>query len=494
MNKKPWGIYDSDNNIIFEPSDKQRIFLESTKPYILYGGSRGSGKSFAAIFKAIFTCLKIPQCNVCIVRKTYVQLEQSIISQFNLLPQEIYSDNKYAFNHATNIVTFDNGSKLYFRSCANVDVARNLFKGSSFVCILVDEGTEFSYAEWLEMMGGNRCAIKYDIYGDPVICQLISLSNPGSIGHTWTKSLFVDKMQVAGQDPDSYDPNDYEFVKALVEDNPVYGKDKDYLKKLEALPAALRAAYRYGDWSVFSGQYYSNFDINANIIDEDIVIKELKKQSWQPRWMSIDWGASQEHWAVALWHTTLKINDITHVITYRELICNNIGESAFAQEIVTANNGEKLNSIFIDPACGGDGRTPQKLIGDVFVANDMIRPILASNERVPGWRLIYNMLDTRPKSELQISTACHELIKSIPMLIRNSPTKPEDVKKMIAQADDIGDCWRYGIYSYMKPKLKPDSIEYQERLATINDPTQRNIFTLMEKEKNKKKQKGFTLR
>jgi len=488
-----WGVYDNQGNVVFEPFPKQIQFFECRRPYVLYGGSRGSGKSGAAIWKAIFTCLMIPGCNVAIVRKTYGQLEKSIIRPFSNIPHQVYSDDPKAFNKSSNIVKFDNGSCLYFMGCQNADSARNSFKGSEFVCIIVDEITEFTYEEFEEMKGGNRCPIKEDIYGDSVICQIVGLTNPGGPGHAFIKSLFVDKKQIAGMDPENYDPISYDFIKALPSDNPVYATDHAYMKSLETMSPALVEAYRWGNWDIFAGQYYDNFSLDACVIDDDTVQKEMFKQHWQPRWCSIDWGFS--HHAVIQWHTSLMIDDETRHITYRECVVHELGEAALAQELVRLNHQDKLSHIYLSPDCFGDGmNTRARLIGNVLVQNDLPRPIPALNSRIDGWRLCYELLSPRPKSILQVSTACPELIEAIPILIRNSPKKPEDVKKIDQKADDVADCWRYGIYSFMKPKKKPDEIEYQEKLAVIEDYTQKNIFSLMHKEKQKQKNKGFQLR
>jgi phage terminase large subunit len=491
---KPYCVYDESGTPIYEPSDKQLLLHQTRAKYTLYGGSRGSGKSYAAIFESIFTCLKIPGCEVVIVRRSFPQLEQSILRQFEKLPHQIYSNDPLAWNHASNFVRFDNGSKLYFRSCQNIDSARQMFKGSQYVLICVDELTEFTLDEFYEMIGGNRCPIKTDINGDPVVSRFIGMTNPGGIGHAFCKALFVDNVQVAGQDVDLYDPSDYKFIKALVTDNPVYALDKAYLKSLESMSPALVAAYRWGDWNVFSGQYFDNFVPTAVLLDEDEILLLMNQQKWQPRWMSIDWGYA--HHAVVLWHTTLVKNDVTYYVTYKEFVIKEMGEAALGQEIVRLNKEQKLKHVYLSPECFGDApHSRAKLIGDVLVANGMNRPIPANNERIDGWRLLYNLLNDRPTCSYQISTACPETFKAIPMLIRNAPLRLEDVKKIDQVEDDIGDCIRYGLMSYIHPRKKPDEVEYQEKLAKITDYTQKNIFSLRYQEKMKrKKKKGFKLR
>ena len=90
-------------------------------------------------------------------------------------------------------------------------------------------------------------------------------TNPGNIGHAWVKALWVDKTPPSGfERAEQYDPGDYDFVRARLEDNPVYANDVNYRKTLEALPEQWRKAFLDGDWSVFAGQYFDVFEIGRH--------------------------------------------------------------------------------------------------------------------------------------------------------------------------------------------------------------------------------------
>ena len=219
----------------------------------------------------------------------------------------------------------------------------------------------------------------------------------------------------------------------------------------------------------------------------------MYKQPWQPRWISIDWAFT--HHTSVQWHTSMKINGEEKIITYREFNAAKMGESALAEEIARLNGTDEIKHVYLSPDCFGENPNARhKMIGNVLVRYNLPRPIPASNERVDGWRFLYEMLSGRPQSKLLISSNCPDLITSIPLLIRNTPTKPEDVKKIDQLADDAADSWRYGIYSYCKAKKKPDNLIYQEKLNSITDPTQKNIFDLMHKHMKKSQHKGFVLR
>jgi len=76
-------------------------------------------------------------------------------------------------------------------------------------------------------------------------------SNPGNIGHSWYKRLFIDR----DYDPSlNEDPADYAFVQAVVDDNAeLLKRDPTYIRQLESLPEPYRSWLRKGDWSAGLG-------------------------------------------------------------------------------------------------------------------------------------------------------------------------------------------------------------------------------------------------
>jgi hypothetical protein len=81
-----------------------------------------------------------------------------------------------------------------------------------------------------------------------------------------------------------------------VHDNPIYAADQNYLKTLAALPSHLRRAFLDGDWEVFAGQYFDNFDVTRHIARAETI----EWKPWWPRWISVDWGF--EHPSATYWH------------------------------------------------------------------------------------------------------------------------------------------------------------------------------------------------
>ena len=53
------------------PNEKQKLFLQSRKKYIAFGGARGGGKSWAVRTKAVLLALRYGGIRLLLVRRTY---------------------------------------------------------------------------------------------------------------------------------------------------------------------------------------------------------------------------------------------------------------------------------------------------------------------------------------------------------------------------------------------------------------------------------------
>ena len=291
-------------------------------------------------------------------------------------------------------------------------------------------------------------------------------SNPGGRGHVWVKSLFINKRPAPGMErPEEYDPNDYSFIRASLEDNPIYAMDASYLKTLDSLPPQLYRAFRQGDWDIFAGQYFSIFDHATHTAKPH----ELGLQPWWPRWISGDWG--YEHPAAVYWHA----KDGDRIITYRELYGSHIDEPELGRRIAELSNADKdstgrpikIQHVYFDQyafAKRTSQNTIAEQIGDVLAENGIPRPELADDDRIGGARLCYELL----KAELAIiSTACPHLIECLSTLIHDEDNL-EDVLKVDkaegAIGDDPYDAWRYGLKSMLDSRNAPLAVRVHNRL------------------------------
>ena len=99
---------------------KQIQFMESTSRYTAYGGARGGGKTHVLLRKAVFGALNYPGIKILIMRRTYPELEKTIIEPLIRLINTATEDGKPAgqkvarYNGSLRTMYFSNGSMIVF--------------------------------------------------------------------------------------------------------------------------------------------------------------------------------------------------------------------------------------------------------------------------------------------------------------------------------------------------------------------------------------------
>ena len=282
-----------EDELWYSPFAKQEEFHNSQAKYRLFGGAAGPGKTKALLWEAIRIANRYRGCDTLLLRRTFPELESSLVAQFRRdVPRWKYR----SFNETKHVVTWHNGSTTRFGYCRNENDVYQ-YQGAEFLFIGVDELTHFTLKQWQFLTSRNRCAIAGSTP------RMAGATNPGNIGHAWVKALWVDKVPAPGSErAEQYDPEDYHFIRAKIEDNPIYANDENYRKSLKALPEKLRKAFLDGDWDVFAGQYFDIFEMQRHTARAE----ELGIQWWWPKWISIDWGF--HHPSAVYWHCGVPAN------------------------------------------------------------------------------------------------------------------------------------------------------------------------------------------
>jgi len=487
--RKSGGIWPERISDCYEPFPRQKQFHESKAKYRLFGGAAGPGKTKALLWEAILQANEVPGSDTLLLRRTYPELESSLLAQFRRdVPPRFYKK----FNESKHVVTWRNGSTTRFGYCRNENDVYQ-YQGAEFLFIGLDELTHFTLKQWQFLTSRNRCPVK--VYpagknrGKPVIPTMAGATNPGNIGHAWVKALWVDRKAPPGFEQSAlYDPQDYEFIRAWLSDNPIYANDADYRHTLETLPEHLRKAFLDGDWNVFSGQYFNIFDYGRHTARPE----EIRLEPWWPRWISVDWGF--QHPSAVYWHCAVpavaaaftprgfpidepagasgapsgtpaktppphdggykaaghkegsyrECGYNSRIVTYREFVQNSLSPRMLAQGIAERSGRESISEVFLSPDAFAH-RTAEASIaeqlGDVLIANGLPRPALADDDRIGGWQFMYQMLEM---NAWVITENCEKLIECIPTLVRDN-ARVEDIRKM--DGDDPADAARYGLVS-----------------------------------------------
>jgi len=445
----------------YRPFPRQEQFHFSSAKYRLFGGAAGPGKTKALLWEAIMQANAVAGCDTLLLRRTYPELEASLLAYFRRdVPRSMYK----SYNESKHVVTWLNGSTTRFGYCRNEsDVYQ--YQGTEFLFIGLDELTHFTLKQWQFLTSRNRCPVR------SVRCKMAGATNPGNIGHAWVKALWVDHVPPPGfERSDLYDPEDYEFIRARLEDNPIYANDAEYRKVLESLPEHQRRAFLEGDWNVFAGQYFDVFDFGRHTARPE----DVRLEAWWPRWISVDWGF--QHPSAVYWHCAVpetlaqafrrkglsssdsqrssdrknltpegvSYSNAPRIITYREFVQNGLSPRMLAQAIAERSGREAITDVFLSPDAFAHRTSEASIaeqLGDVLVANGLPRPAPADDDRIGRWQLMYQMLES---DAWVITDNCAKLIDCLPLLVRDD-RRIEDIRKV--DGDDAADAARYGLVS-----------------------------------------------
>lgn len=463
----------------YKPFAKQNQFHGSPAKFRLFGGAAGPGKTAALVWEGVMQCLEVEHCTCLLLRRTLRELTDSLEKEFH--KSVPWREMGARWNGQDHACTWSNGSVLRFGYCSSENDVYQ-YQGGEYLFIGFDELTHFTLKQWMFLASRNRHPGKR--------ATMAGATNPGNVGHAWVKALWIDKKPAPGMDePEKYVPGDYEFIRALIADNPIYANDQNYLKTLDGLGKALRTAMLEGLWDQFAGQYFDVFNFERHVAKRqgsDIVCradgKIYKIETWWPKWVSGDWGF--KHDFAFYWHTTAP--DGRH-ITYREWVDSGLtprmlGEGIVERSVDAAGRAEKVQQFFLSPDAFADRTgesTIAELIRDVACRGDRFpMPAQASDDRVGGWQLLYQLLE---QDQWLVAENCEKLIEVLPILIRDEK-KPEDVKKV--DGDDAPDAARYGLYSRLGAARAPVEVRAAEATKNLTSTTERAIVLekFMEKE------------
>lgn len=449
-------------NLDFYLQPKQRAFLETVEntPITFYGGARGGGKSKAARDIMLLRRFQYPGTHGGLFRKSYKELEgnhiRPILKEYPLL-KSYYNDSK-------KMLVLPNGSTLEFCH-AESEKDIDLYQGREFEDLAIEEAGQWTEPSFRKLLASNRSSSQ----GFKPRCLLTG--NPGGIGHTWLKRLFIERRF------NSFErPADYAFIQSLVHDNPALVKnDPDYVHKLESEPnEALRKAWLYGDWDIFAGQYF------GEIRREVHFIKPIDIPLHWNRFGSYDFGFN--HPAAFGWFAA---DTDGNVYMYRELVKAQMRVDQFATEIKRSADTKDLYMIVAGHDCWTkknvlNDRTPPT-IAEEFAKHDLFltRAVI---DRVQGASQLRNYLawqnlaSGRTKPRLFIFNTCPITFDCLTRM-QHDPTHIEDVLKVDATegdpmtGDDAYDMIRYAMMSRPmlsdepRNRFKPGTKEYDEQFS-----------------------------
>lgn len=441
------------------PNPKQIEFFKSTVRHTGYGGSRGGGKSWAMRRKFILLAFRYPGLKLLLLRRTLPELrENHIIPLLSELKDVAkYSNDEKAF-------TFPNGSRLKLGYCdAETDVLQ--YQGQEYDVIGLEEATHFTEYQKDFLTTCNR-STRSDFKP-----RMYYSANPGNIGHQWFKRLFIDR---AYQNKEKSE--DYIFIPARIFDNKVLmHNNPEYVEALENLPEELRRAHLYGDWDVFVGQFFHEFNRDIHIC------QPFEIPSYWNLYRSLDYGLDM---TACYWYAADEQN---RIYVYRELHEPNLNLTMATDrilELTPKDEEERIKYTVASPDLWNRRQETGVSGFEIMYKGGLKDLVKADNDRINGWRAVREYLQPYAdeqsviRANISIFNTCKNMIMYLPQL-QHDDKKPEDAANTPHIVTHACESLRYFIKSRPRLSVKP-----------IKEPKENTHDYIFAKVMNDKKKKG----
>ena len=415
------------------PNEKQKQFFASKARFTAYGGARGGGKSWALRRKLVAMCLRYDGIRCLLIRRTLPELKSNHVAPFLREYGEFMS-----YHESDKCLSFPNSSKIYLGYCS-CDSDAQIYQGQEYDVIAIDEATQMNEYRFSIFKACLRGVGDYPR-------RMYLTCNPGGIGHSWVKRLFVDRDFRSNEDPDYY-----KFIPALVFDNEILtSADPDYVRSLETLPERLRDAWLYGRWDVCEGQFFPEFDSSVHVCKPADIPSQLKY------FAALDYGFDML--AVLL----LGIDFDKKIYVLKEYLSPGLTLSEAAHRTAELCRGYPIEYLVASPDLWNrrqdTGRSGFEIMQEVYGVPPMI---CADNRRIPGWRVVREYLshkDSPPK--LKICCLCGELIHSLPALLCDT-ARVEDASGEPHAITHAPEALRYALMSRINAPDEPKKNDFE---------------------------------
>jgi len=213
-----------------------------------YGGARGGGKSHCVLAQVgLDDCQRYAGLKCLLLRKVGKAVRES----FEDLRAKTLMGTAHIWRKQEASLTFENGSKIilgHFQNESDVDS----YLGLEYDLIAVEEATTLSSSKFRMI---ETCLRTSKQSWRP---RMYSTTNPGGVGHAWYKARFIAPSK-AGQERET------RFVPATVDDNAFV--NPEYRSTLDGLTGWQKRAWRYGDWDIAAGQFFTTWRDDVHVTE-----------------------------------------------------------------------------------------------------------------------------------------------------------------------------------------------------------------------------------
>lgn len=432
-----------------------------------FGGARGPGKSHAMLAQmALDDCQRQKRLKALLLRK----VGKAVREHMDDLRLRVLGHTQHTYRRSEGAILFGNGSRIlmgHFKDESDIDA----YLGLEYDVIGVEEATTLTARKYRAI---RSCCRSSKRHWRP---RIYSTTNPGGVGHAWYKRTFVEPYE-ADEELST------RFVPATVEDNLFI--NPEYRGVLDSYTGWLKRAWRYGDWDIAAGQFFSTFRQDVHVwerspgggVRPEATLERLNVErspggevppNW-PVWLAMDYGFT--HYNVILLFAqdgdgTVYVLD---ELAERGWLAPRHAEAVRAMLARWGLEPEHLWRFVAGGDCFAPRPTAEGTVADQW-ASEGFRLDVADDDRINGAAEVLRRLgdpEAGLRPSIRISRNCARLIECLPML-EHDPHRPEDVRKVDTDddgqgGDDAYDALRYGVMAAAQGDDLAGGLEIEEFL------------------------------
>jgi hypothetical protein len=434
--------YDQSKLIWWPQEGPQEALFACDVPDILFGGSRGGGKTDGIIGRLGFRA------------HTYGKLFNAVIFR-QTMPSgddlwdracQIYWQTGAWIQEYNHTIRFREGGRMRFRPLERVSDA-DKYQGQNLSDVVIEEAGLYPSPDPIDRLWGAMRS-----GAGKVEASLVLTGNPGGAGQHWVKERYIDPWPAGNRPLRVLLPNGgvhYRiFIPSKIEDNRILlENDPHYINRLYMVgsPALVRA-WLDGDWNAVEGAFFPEWRPAKHVIRPFPIPKD-----WL-RYCSMDWGSAKP-FSIG-WHAIANDDFKVHgrlirrgcAVRYREWYGRgqkyNVGLKLTVEEVAKGiqeregwvngkpNPEEPIKFRVADPNIFKVDGGPSH--GERF-SRMGIHFGPADNRRLPevGAMVGWDLLRARLKGEdgqpmLIVFDTCTDLIRTLP-LVQHDQSRPEDL-------------------------------------------------------------------
>lgn len=375
-------------------------------------------------------CQRAPGIRSLMLRK----VGKALVEGFEDLRRRVLMGTPHKYRSSDGTITFPNGSVMrigHFQNERDVDA----YLGLQYDVIGVEEATTLSSSKMTFIRTCNRTS-RLDFRP-----RVYTTTNPGGIGHQWYKATYVDPRK---REPWA------RFIPSTIDDNAFV--NPEYRAILERQTGWQLRAYRYGDWDIAAGQYFTTWLESAHVRPST-----LADRAWE-FWLAMDYGFVHP----TVWGLFGRDNEGNRwMIDEYGASRQTVSFHAESVREMLARHGLALHDMrqIVGSPDAFAKRASEQWAEGRSTADDYselgIHLTRAINDRVAGSTHVLSLLGDPGNPErptlprLFFMDRCANTIEQIPAM-QHDPHRPEDVLKVDIDEDGIGgddyyDMCRYGL-------------------------------------------------